>query len=139
MDEIHEGGCVCGSVRYKVKGEPERAAACACTFCQKRTGSAFGLSIYFKECDVEIGQGELQTYLTMSDGGRWFETEFCPKCGTTVTWTLELRPGWRGIAGGTFDQPTFWYDLDTFIFARSKPEWLELPSSLDVHDTAPYY
>jgi len=42
--EIHEGGCVCGGVRYRTTGKPQRVSACACTWCQKRSGAAFGLS-----------------------------------------------------------------------------------------------
>ena len=74
-----------------------------------------------------------------SDTGRRVESEFCEVCGTTVTFTLELRPGLRGIAGGTFDQPTFWYDVETFIFTRSKPEWLTIPDGWEIHETAPYH
>lgn len=139
MTETHEGGCLCGAVRYRATGTPQRAAACACTSCQHRTGSAFGISVYFNETDVEILQGALRRYRFASDAGRWLETEFCEVCGTTVTWTLELRPGMRGIAGGTFDKPTFWYDVEAFIFVRSKPDWLSLPEDLDTHATAPYH
>ena len=138
MEGVHEGGCACGGVRYRTRGDPKRAAACACTWCQKRTGSAFGLSIYFAVGDVEILRGSLRKYRLTSDAGRWLETEFCEVCGTTVTWTLQLRPGLRGIAGGTFDQPSFWYGLEAFGFARSKPAWLTLPEDIEVHESAPH-
>lgn len=139
MAESHEGGCHCGAVRYETRGQPQRVAACACTWCQKRSGSAFGISVYFDEADVAFGPDALRAYRLTSDAGRWLEAAFCEVCGTTVTWTLELRPGLRGIAGGTFDQPTFWYDLEAFIFTRSKPDWLVVPDGLEVHETAPYY
>ena len=135
MNEVHEGGCV----RYRTTGKPQRVSACACRWCQKRTGSAFGLTVYFKKEDIEFLQGTLRKYQTTSDTGRKVESEFCDVCGTTMTFSLELREGWRAIAGGTFDQPKFWYDLETFIFARSKPEWLTIPEGLEVHDTAPYH
>ena len=139
MVEVHEGGCVCGAVRYRTRGEPKRAALCACTWCQKRSGSAFGVSVYFDEDDIDFHQGTLNSYLTASDADRRVEAGFCPVCGTTVTWTLELRPGLRGIAGGTFDQPTFWYDLDAFVFTRSKPDWVVVPEGVEFHETAPYH
>jgi hypothetical protein len=59
---IHEGGCVCGAVRYRVRNAPARTSACHCRFCQRRTGSAFGIGAYFREADVEILSGELRTY-----------------------------------------------------------------------------
>ena len=34
MSEIHEGGCLCGSVRYRTVGAPVGATICYCTFCQ---------------------------------------------------------------------------------------------------------
>jgi hypothetical protein len=139
MEAMHEGSCVCGGVRYRTTGRPQRVSACACRWCQKRTGSAFGLTVYFKEGDIEFLQGSRRKYRLTSDAGRWIETEFCEVCGTTVTWTLELRPGLRAITGGTFDQPSFWYDVETFIFARSKPAWLTIPEGMEFHDTAPYY
>ena len=132
MADLHEGGCVCGGVRYRTSGAPKRVSACACRWCQKRTGSALGLSVYFEESNVEILQGSLKSYLLVSDAGRRIESEFCETCGTTVTWTLEFLPGHRGLAGGTFDQPTFWYDLERFVFARSKPDWLIIPEGIEV-------
>ena len=67
-----EGGCLCGAVRYRVKGEPVRSSACHCTYCQRRTGSAFGVGAYFRENDVEIMRGDLKAYEYRSDeSGRW--------------------------------------------------------------------
>jgi hypothetical protein len=137
MTDIHEGGCLCGGVRYRTTGAPKRVSGCACRWCQKRTGSALGISVYFEKRNVEITQGALQTYRAISDAGRWLDSEFCTNCGTTVTWTLEFWPDYRGFAGGTFDQPTFWYDLERFVFARSKPDWLTLPDGIDIHQAMP--
>ena len=137
MTDIHEGGCLCGGVRYRTTGAPKRVSGCACRWCQKRTGSALGISVYFEKRNVEITQGALQTYRAISDAGRWLDSEFCTSCGTTVTCTLEFWPDYRGFAGGTFDQPTFWYNLERFVFARSKPDWLTLPDGIDIHQAMP--
>ena len=137
MSNVHEGGCVCGQVRYRTAGEPKRVSLCSCTWCQKRTGSAIGISVYFGEADAEVTQGTLGTYRLTSDAGRWLEQGFCRNCGTAITWTLEFRPGWRGFAGGTFDQPTFWYDLERYVFARSKPDWLTIPDGVEVFEAMP--
>ena len=90
---VHEGGCACGAVRYRVKNEPFRTSVCHCRSCQLRTGSAFGVGIYFKAGDFELLRGELKTYEYRSDeSGRWLRTEFCTHCGTTVTWTPKSFP-----------------------------------------------
>ena len=137
MVEVHEGGCVCGQTRYRVLGTPQRVSACSCTWCQKRTGSAVVVSVYFLKDDVEITQGTLRSYQLTSDARRWIKLEFCQSCGTALTWTLEFLPDYRGIAGGTFDQPTFWYDLQRYVFARSKPDWLQIQSDIKVFDGMP--
>ncbi len=131
MADCHEGGCVCGDVRYRTSSEPQRVSLCACTWCQKRTGSAIGISVYFRKTDVAFTNGTVKSYRLTSDAGRSIETGFCGTCGTTVSWRLEFLPEYRGIAGGTFDQPTFWYQPQRFVFARSKPDWLSIPDGLE--------
>jgi hypothetical protein len=127
MSEIHEGGCVCGNVRYRTIGEPVMATICHCKFCQKRTGSAFSEPVVFRTEQVEFSGGLLTTYEHRSDEShRWLRMEFCPRCGTTVSWTAERRPGMRGMSGGTFDDPN-WVKTRKHIWTRSVQHWLVIP------------
>ena len=48
---------------------------------------------------------------------------FCRICGTTIYHTAEARPGFSSIAGGTFDDPS-WFRIDTHIRVRSKLPWV---------------
>ena len=45
--EKHSGGCACGKVRYHSIGQPVKTGLCHCRYCQLRTGTAFGISVYF--------------------------------------------------------------------------------------------
>jgi len=56
--------------------------------------------------------------------------EFCPRCGTTVTHTSEMRPGLRSIAAGTFDDPG-WLRIDRHIWIRSARSWAWIPSGVE--------
>lgn len=47
---FHEGGCLCGAVRYRTEGLPVFTIVCHCRACQHRTGSAFGIGAYFPSC-----------------------------------------------------------------------------------------
>ncbi|MBK9362172.1 MAG: GFA family protein [Rubrivivax sp.] len=106
MLEVREGGCLCGLARFRALGEPLRAHACHCTFCQRRTGSAYAEVAYFLGDNIEITGGPLTTYTHRSDAsGRWLRMQFCPTCGTCVTIALERRPGELGIHIGTLDDP----------------------------------
>jgi hypothetical protein len=127
MSQFHEGGCVCGAVRYRAEGAPVRTSACHCTFCQRRTGGAFGIGVYFREQDVEIVCGGLKTYEHRSDeNNRWLRMQFCPNCGTTVCFTVEALPGVCAIAGGTFDDPK-WFRIERHSWLRSAHSWMVPP------------
>ena len=52
--EVHEGGCKCGDIRYRVRGKALRALTCHCRFCQRRTGSAFAIKTFFPQENVEF-------------------------------------------------------------------------------------
>jgi hypothetical protein len=134
MSDSHEGGCLCGAVRYRVRGAPARGSACHCTYCQKRTGSAFGIGAYFAAEDVEITRGRLTAYEHRSDeSGRWLRNEFCPVCGVIVTWTAQAMPGLRAIAGGTFDDPK-WFRVERHGWTRSKHPWVTLPPGAEAFE-----
>ena len=131
-----EGGCLCGAVRYRVEGEPARNSVCNCTFCQRRTGSAFGFGAYFPEAQVNILRGELNMYEHRSDEtGRWIRLQFCPKCGVQVTWTVEAMPGLRAVGVGTLDDPKSVKPM-RFGWFRSAHPWLQPPEGVEVIHTS---
>ncbi|MDQ5849121.1 MAG: GFA family protein [Pseudomonadota bacterium] len=132
--QTHEGGCLCGAVRYRARNQPVRTSACHCTFCQRRTGSAFGVGAYFKQEDVEVLRGALTTYEHRSDETqRWLRIQFCPHCGTTVTWTVEAMPGMRALGLGTFDDPK-WLKVERFGWFRSAHPWVIAPAGVEVFE-----
>ena len=121
-------------MRYRVQGEPVRSSVCSCTFCQRRTGSAFGFGAYFPEAQVEILQGRLNMYEHRSDEtGRWLRVEFCPTCGTQVTWTVEALPGMRAIGIGTLDDPKS-VKVTRFGWFRSAHPWIVAPPGTEVYE-----
>jgi len=135
MAEIHEGGCLCGVVRYRVVSDPMLAGVCHCTRCKRMSGSAFSVPAYFDEKVVQITSGVLKTYECRSnESNRWIKSEFCPNCGTTVTWTAELLPGGRGIAVGTFDDPN-WIKPLIHGYTRSALHWMVFPPDAEVFQT----
>lgn len=118
--EIHKGGCACGAVRYETEGDPFPVGVCHCRYCQTRTGSAFGISVYFDDEQVSITQGVLAEYSYQTESGGTATNRFCPKCGTTLFEKISMRPDKTSITGGTFDPPTFWYDITREVFCRTK-------------------
>ena len=137
-ETIHSGGCLCGAVRYRTHGQPAKAALCHCRYCQARTGSAFGLAIYFRTDQVEHLSGELKSYSFQTESGRSFTTRFCPTCGTSLFWTTAAGTDLTGVAGGSFDPPTFWYDIKREVFTRSAAPFVHT-SIADTSETSSSY
>jgi hypothetical protein len=54
--------CCCGTLRAEATGEPAFVAACHCMVCQRRTGSPFGVSTYFRKEQVRT-EGPSKVYL----------------------------------------------------------------------------
>jgi hypothetical protein len=85
---------------------------------------------------VTFNEGEMKVYEFRSDTSeRWIRNQFCTRCGTAVTWTLEMRPGWRAISGGTFDDPQ-WFDVNAHIWARSARRDMCFPDTIPTYEQA---
>lgn len=130
------GGCQCGAVRFVTTGAPVRAMACHCTTCKLRTGAAYGIGVYFEDSAVEFEGAKRSTFEFSSDTtGRWIRNEFCSHCGSAVSWTLEMRPGLRAIAGGSYDNPD-WYEIEAHIWGRSARSDMRYPDGVKVCEEA---
>ena len=133
-EHFHEGGCQCGAIRFRTHHQPLRVIACHCKTCKQRTGSDYGMGIYFDEGDVEFTKGATQIFEGHSDeSGRWVRAEFCQHCGSTISWTLEMRPGVRGVAGGSYDDPN-WFNVEGHIWASSARSDVAYPDNVKVYE-----
>ena len=93
-NDFHEGGCLCGAVRYRARGEPMRTLICHCTSCQKMTGSSFYAESMFSIDAVEFHGQSMGCYTHVSDSsGKRVFMHFCTMCATTVTLTFESLAG----------------------------------------------
>lgn len=73
-ETVRTGGCLCGAVRYQVRGEPYQSGLCHCTTCRKLTGSVFSATANWNTTQFEV-TGELRTYERRS---------FCRNCGSRL-------------------------------------------------------
>ena len=100
------GKCLCGALRVVVTGAPSVVNACHCTDCQRRSGAPMTSNAYYSDKNVRL-EGISRTYRRISAAGRWVDHKFCPECGTTVCWSLEILPNTLGVPVGLFSDPTF--------------------------------
>jgi hypothetical protein len=124
MEQTWEGGCQCGSVRYRVQGKPLALAVCHCTECQRQSGSAFGMSLAVPGESFRLLRGELKTFTTVCDSGRIKHCAFCPDCGTRI-YHQGTEPV-MSIKPGTLDD-TSWLDPGAHYWTKSKQPWVPIP------------
>jgi hypothetical protein len=137
MSIVHQGGCLCGDVRYRTTAEPVRVTICHCTFCQRLTGSAYLVEPIFRRKDVIFYGTPARTYDHRSDSSQKRVTlKFCGRCATTICLDLERFPDILGLCGGTFDDPN-WFDRSDkccHIFTRSAQKGVILPAGVDLYE-----
>jgi hypothetical protein len=92
MPNVREGGCQCGTIRYRVDAEPIAVGICHCTECQKQSGSAFGMSLIIAKDSFQVLRGTLKTFTRPSDSGR-------PGCCTLLRRLRRVRSGARPLRG----------------------------------------
>jgi hypothetical protein len=96
-----------------VEGEPAAVATCHCDFCQKRTGSVFGVAAYFDAEEQLAVHGEVHVFNGLElDGvgdaaGNSTSYHFCPTCGSTLFWITSGENPVLGMAVGNFVDPGF--------------------------------
>jgi hypothetical protein len=95
-ETIRTGGCQCGAVRFRIKGDLGRASICHCRMCQKAFGGFFGPLVSAPADGVEWPRGQ-PTYFQSSVN---IERGFCARCGTPLTYR---HPDGLEIAIGAFD------------------------------------
>jgi hypothetical protein len=134
----HEGGCLCGAIRYAVKTPPMRVTICHCRFCQRATGSAYLVEPIFGKDDFEIISGSPKVYSHRSAGsGKMVDVHFCATCGTKLYLSFERFPNVVGVYGGTFDDPN-WFERSAknsrHIFLSVAQNGTVIPAGIDCYD-----
>ena len=132
-----EGGCACGTVRYRLASEPLFVHCCHCLNCQRQTGSAFVVNLLIESDRVELLAGQpVAVAVPRDDAGKRKQKIFrCPTCQVAV-FSLYTSPTVRFVRGGTLDDPSG-VTPDVHIFTRSKVSWVTLPESVPAFDV--YY
>lgn len=104
VERSRQGACQSGSCRFTAAGAPVSSLVCHCDQCRRRTGAAFGVSVYYP-AEAVTAEGPLKDWGFVNGSGRRTDQRFCAECGATLLWALELRPGRVCLPGGLFAPP----------------------------------
>ncbi len=126
----HEGGCLCGAVRFKAEGEPVNVRMCHCRNCQKAMSSPYFARALFPQTALTV-TGETARYPTSER----LERVFCKQCGTRLfAWRTNGTAA--GVALATFDDPNVFAPTE-HIFVSRKIAWVRIDDALPQYQEAP--
>jgi hypothetical protein len=123
------GGCLCGAVRYEVRGEMRDAVLCHCSRCRRTHGHVAAYAAC-RTADLR---------LVGADGLRWYEDGdrrrgFCGFCGASLFWRAPGRET-TSVAAGTIDPPTRLRTIAQ-IYVADAGDYYEPCGPGDRHDAA---
>ncbi len=98
------GRCLCGGVRYEVRGPLRGVLICHCEECRRWHGHVCATTAARKEDLVLLEQGGLRWVRSpRSDAGA--RRGFCADCGSSLFWDPPRRAT-ISISAGSLDRPT---------------------------------
>lgn len=96
--EIHEGGCLCGKVRYRITAPLADILVCHCRQCRRMSGHLYAAT----------AAPRAAFELTESSGLAWYQSSkasrrgFCRVCGSSLFFD-HTGEAVIGVAAGSFD------------------------------------
>lgn len=135
-DANHEGGCLCGALRYRVRDRGVLLTACHCTDCQRTSGGAFSLSLIVQRASVELLQGTPQVFEQAYEDGRRKLFHFCGACSVRIWNEMSRVPQVINVKPGTLDD-TSWLEPAAHLWLRSKQPWVTVPEGVLAFEQQP--
>ncbi len=127
------GGCLCGAITFRARGEPLDVASCHCVNCRKMTGAAFATFVVFRPDQFEWTKGDIAAYAATPD----YQRGFCRECGSSVAfWRASEADKWIAAWAGSLDQADK-LEPRHHIFAKHELPWLHLEDGLPRYEKWP--
>ena len=96
-----EGGCFCGSVRYRIEDGKHLAVTCHCSMCRRTSGAPYVSGLVVPVSGFTYTSNTPQAFESSDHGTR----TFCPRCGTPIACILDTHPDNVDVTIGSLDEP----------------------------------
>ncbi|MEQ8659316.1 MAG: GFA family protein [Gammaproteobacteria bacterium] len=134
-DGMLRGACLCGAVRYVVRGAFSAAYHCHCSRCRKARAAAHTTNGFLALDDFAIAAGADLVSTYRVPGARYFGQAFCRDCGSGVPRVDADRGAVIVPFGGLDDDPR--RAVDAHIFVGSMAPWDAVTDTLPCCDGPP--
>ena len=119
-NSTYSGSCLCGTVRFTIRGAFESFFLCHCQRCRKDTGSAHGANLFSTTATLEWQSGQ-DLVRTFELSGTRHRKSFCTKCGSALP-GVDADAGLLVVPAGSLDDP-IGIRPDAHICGDSRAEW----------------
>lgn len=127
MSERHEGGCLCGAVRYRMEGKPLGSGTCQCRTCRKASAAAIVPWLHLDATRFAFTLGRPVEFKSSEAVTR----TFCGRCGTPLTyWTMAYGPK-IDVTTCSLDDPEA-FPPEGHVWTSHKLGWFKLTDGLPV-------
>jgi hypothetical protein len=113
-----QGGCLCGTVRYRATQRPRISTVCHCVDCRRACGAQSVAWVTFPAASFSFAHGEPAGYRSSPPVVR----TFCVRCGTPLTYRNDERPDEIDVTTATLDDPEA-FPPTKQVFPEQKLSW----------------
>lgn len=128
MSELHQGGCLCGAVRWRARGAPKNVNHCHCEMCRRASGAPVVTWATFATADVTFPHKAP----TWRQSSAIAQRGFCPACGSALTWQHLEHADSIDLTVGSCDRPEALAPRE-HLWTDSAISWLHLQDNLPRH------
>ena len=125
MTDGTNGRCLCGNLRFELRGTPLWVAHCHCESCRRSTGSAVATFVGYKKKQLTYTRGERKFY----ESSPGIQRGFCADCGTPMTYEADRYPDEVHLYVSTLDNPGA-YRPQVHVFFAERIPWMKLEDDL---------
>jgi hypothetical protein len=115
--EIYTGHCLCGGVRYEIRGPLQPVTACHCTQCRRTSGHHVAMTSVPASALTLVSADTLRWYRSSEEA----ERGFCDHCGGNLFWRA-IEGDTISVTAGTLDAPTG-LTIDKHIYVDDKGDY----------------
>lgn len=127
-DERHEGGCLCGAVRFAAEGPAHDPCWCHCRSCRRASGAPCVAWVTWPRARFAVARGAIAEHRSSPQVVRGF----CAACGSALTYVNEAHPDAIDVTVASLDQAES-FAPSYHVWVSHKLPWVVLDDGLPQH------
>ena len=131
-DEVHQGGCLCGAIRYELTGPSLFESQCCCRDCQKATGTGHTTIVGILGSQLVV-HGEPRSHLCAGESGGDVVRHFCEMCGGRIFTSGTMPGAIVMVQAGSLDDPNV-VTPQNVIYGKDAVAWDHFDPKLTIYE-----